>query len=152
MAKPPRERNPEASAPVMDLDLETQIIEAELAIMAREARIRVRGHQIKARAQRTLLRHAGSGAAIAAGAGLVAWLLRRRHPSAPPPPPPRPESTEREHFAREAGLSIASLLPLIWPYMPHKVRKTVTPGTASTVLAMVAPLLARLVRRRRTPA
>jgi len=153
MAQPPRDRNPEASAPVMDLDLETRIIEAELAIMAREARIRVRGHQIKARAQRTLLRHAGSGAAIAAGAGVVAWLLRRRHPSAPPPPaPPRPEATEREHFAREAGLSIASLLPLIWPYMPGKIRKTVTPGTASTVLAMVAPLLARLFRRRRSPA
>jgi len=148
---PPRDRNPETTAPIMDLDLETRIIEAELAIMAREARIRVRSHQIKARAQRTLLRHAGSGAAIAAGAGIVAWLVRRRHPSAPPPPPP-PEATEREHFAREAGLSIASLLPLIWPYLPRKVRKTVTPGTASTVLAMAAPLLARLFRRRRAPA
>jgi hypothetical protein len=50
-------------------------------------------------------------------------------------------------------LSIASLVPLVWPLLPRAWRRLVTPGMASTGLAIVAPLVARLFRRRgRRPA
>jgi uncharacterized iron-regulated membrane protein len=120
-------------------------------VIARDDRIRRRSRALVKRVQRGVVRHAGSGLAVAAGAGLVTWWLGRRRPGEPPAPPPAPPS-ESEHIAREAGLSIASLLPLVWPYMPKALRRSVTPGTASTVLAMVAPLAARLFRRRRRPA
>ena len=140
---------PENSSPATDLDLEARIALAEAAVIARDARIRRRSRALVQRVERGIVRHSLAGLAVAAGTGLVTWWLGRRRPgeaSAPREPEAKPSGAE--HFAREAGLSIASLLPLIWPYMPREVRRTVTPGTASTVLAIIAPLFARLFRRK----
>jgi len=141
---------PENSSPSTDLDLEAQIVLAEAAVITRDARIRRRSRALVQRVERGVVRHSLAGLAVAVGTGLVTWWLGRRRPGEPPPPPepPADKPSGAEHFAREAGLSIASLLPLIWPYMPREVRRTVTPGTASTVLAIVAPLFARLFRRK----
>ncbi len=145
---------PETSSPSTDLDLEAQIVLAEAAVIARDARIRRRSRALVQRVERGVVRHSLSGLAVAAATGLVTWWLGRRRPGDPPPAPaPAPDKPSgAEHFAREAGLSIASLLPLVWPYMPRALRRAVSPGTASTVLAIVAPLVARLFRRKRTPA
>lgn len=142
---------PENASPVTQIDLEAEIVLAEAAVVRRDARIRRRARSLVQRTKREAVRHAGSGIAVALGAGLVTWWLGRRKPNAPEPAPP-PEPSGAEHFAREAGLSIASLLPLVWPYLPRAWRRSVSPGTASSVLAVVAPLFARLFRRRRKPA
>jgi hypothetical protein len=145
---------PENSSPSTDLDLEAQIVQAEAAVIARDARIRRRSRALVQRVQRGAVRNSLSGVAIAVGAGLVTWWLGRRRPgdAAPAPAAVADKPSGAEHFAREAGLSIASLLPLVWPYMPRGLRRSVTPGTASTVLAIVAPLFARLFRGKRKTA
>ncbi len=143
---------PENSSPVTRIDLEAQIVLAEAAVIRRDERIRRRARSLVRRTKREAVRHAGSGIAVAVGAGLVTWWLGRRKPNQPEPAAPPPAASGAEHFAREAGLSIASLLPLVWPYLPRGLRRNVTPGTASTVLAIVAPLFARLFRRRKKAA
>jgi len=139
-------RRPEQK-PASMAELDARIALAEAAVMARDERIRRRSRALVRRVKRGAVRHAGAGLAVAIGAGLATWWLGRGRQEAPTPPPPPP--SEEEHRAREAGLSLASLLPLFWPYLPERWRKVVTPGMASTVLALVAPLAARLFRRRR---
>jgi hypothetical protein len=141
-----RNPHPEAGAPVSDIGLEAQIARAEQAVIARDDRIRHRTHLVVHRVRSGVVRHAGSGIAVAAGTVLLSWLLGRRMPRAPAPPP-----SEAEGIAREAGFSLASLLPLIWPLMPHALRRRVTPAMASTAIAFASPLVARLFRFRRAP-
>ena len=140
------ERNPypEARSPIAVLDLEARIVLAEQAVIARDERIRRRSRMIVHRVQDGVLRHAGSGIVVAAGTVVLSWLLGRRMPRAPAPAP-----TPAEGLARDAGFSLASLLPLVWPLMPRAVRRRVTPAMASTVIAFAAPWVARLFRRRR---
>jgi hypothetical protein len=146
MTKTTERRNPhpEARSPIADLDLEAQIVLAERAVMARDDRVRRRSRMIVHRVQDGVLRHAGSGIAVAAGTVVLSWLLGRRSPRAPAPPP-----TEAEGLARDAGFSLASLLPLVWPMMPRALRRHVTPAMASTAIAFTAPLFGRLFRRKR---
>ncbi len=135
------------------LTLDEQIALAEAAVIRRDERIRKRTDALVRRVKSNTLRHAGGGLVIGiAGVALAWWLNRRKGPASAPAPEaaaaPAGEHSTGEHLAREAGLSLAALLPLIWPYMPHSVRKTVTPGTASTLLGFVSPWIARLFRRR----
>jgi hypothetical protein len=139
-----RNPHPEARSPIADLDLEARIVLAEQAVIARDERIRRRSRMIVHRVQHGVLRHAGSGIAVAAGTIVLSWLLGRRTPRAPAPAP-----TPAEGIARDAGFSLASLLPLIWPMMPLAVRRRVTPAMASTAIAFAAPWFARLFRRRK---
>jgi hypothetical protein len=143
--QPPRR---EAGAAVAELDLDTRIALAEQALVEREARIRRRTRTIASRVEKGVLRHAGSGIFVAAGTLVLAWILGRRAPA--PVPPRRP--TEAEGLARDTGLSLATLLPVIWPLMPRPLRARVTPAMASTALAFATPLIAHLFgRRRRRP-
>jgi hypothetical protein len=137
--------HPETSEAVSGLDLDLQIALAEQALIEREARIRRRTRTISSRVQNSVLRHAGSGVFVAAGTVVLAWLLGRR---APAPAPRRPPS-EAEGIARDTGLSLATLLPIVWPLMPRALRARVTPAMASTALAFASPLIARLFGRRR---
>lgn len=139
-----RDPHPELGSPSTDLDLEAKISLAEQAVIARDERIRRRGALIVHRVQGSVLKHAGAGVAAVAGGLLLTWLLGRRGAGHARPVPP-------EGLAREAGFSLAGLLPLVWPFMPRKVRRTVTPGMASTMLAVVTPLLSWALGRRRRP-
>ncbi len=146
MTKPPNPR-PEARSPTAHLDLDEQILLAEQAVIVRDERIRRRTDAVVHRVKHGALKHAGGGAVIAvASLALTWWLNRRRGPA--PAAAPAAGPSEGEEIAREAGLSIAGLLPLIWPMMPRQIRRSVTPGTAGTLLAFVTPLVARLFRRR----
>ena len=141
-----RNPHPEARSPIADLDLEAQIVLAEQAVIARDERIRRRSRMIVRRVHDGALRHAGSGIAVAAGTIVLTWLVGRRFPrTAAPAAPP----SEAEGIARDAGFSLASLLPLVWPMMPRNVRRHVTPTMASTAIAFAAPLVGRLFRRTR---
>jgi hypothetical protein len=139
-----RNPHPEARSPIADLDLEARIVLAEQAVIARDDRIRRRSRMIVHRVEHGVLRHAGSGIAVAAGTVVLSWLLGRRTPRAPGPAP-----TPAEGLARDAGFSLASLLPLVWPLMPQALRRRVTPAMASTAIAFASPWVARLFRRRR---
>jgi hypothetical protein len=46
------------------------------------------------------------------------------------------------------GITLAGLLPMLWPMLPRGWRRVVTPGTAGTLLTFFAPLLGKLLRRK----
>jgi hypothetical protein len=135
---------PDAPGALAERDLDTQIALAEQALIEREARIRRRTRTLVTRVENGVLRHAGSGIFVAAGTLVLAWLLGRRAP-----PAPRRRPTEAEGIARDTGLSLATLLPIVWPLMPRALSARVTPAMASTAMAFASPLFARLFRRRR---
>jgi len=130
-------------------DLDEQIRRAEEAVIARDSRIRRRTDLLVQRVKSDALRHAGSGVALGALAiALAWWFKRRRKPPAAAAAAPAAAEEDGDHLLRDAGFSLAGLLPLIWPMLPRSWRRGVTPDTASTVLTLCAPLLARLFRRR----
>ena len=151
MASPPR-----LSPPVVELSLDEQIALAEQAVIARDLRIRRRADALVRQAKHEAIRHAGGGLLLGAGTVLLTWWLNRlARKNAPAPEPAaaaaaaaEPPSTF-EHLFRDAGITLAGLLPMLWPMLPRAWRRMVTPGTASTVLTFLAPLLGRLFRRRR---
>ena len=146
-------RCPENGAPIIELDLEAQIARAEQAVIARDRRIRRRTDMVVRRVRTQALKHAGGGLLLGLGTfALTWWISRQNRRNAPPPAPAAaPEAAPHssfEHLFRDAGLTIASLLPLVWPMLPRAWRRNVTPGTASTVLTFIAPLLGKLFRRK----
>ena len=149
----PRSRYPEVSAPVVELDLETQIALAEQAVIARDRRIRQRTDMVVRRVKTQALKQAGGGLLLGlVTVGLTWWFNRQSRRNAPPPEQaaaaPQPESHTFEHLFRDASVTLASLLPMLWPMLPRGWRRSVTPGTASTVLTFLAPLLGKLFRRK----
>ncbi|MET0382534.1 MAG: hypothetical protein ABW032_03840 [Burkholderiaceae bacterium] len=143
-----RDRAPSGIGP--DLDLDMQIALAEQAVIERDERIRRRADTVVRRVKSNVLRHTGGGLLAGAATVLLAWWFKRRGAAAAPPGrhPAAGAPSEGEHLARDAGLSLAGLLPLIWPFMPHAVRRSVTPGTVGSVLAFISPLISRLFRRK----
>ena len=146
MAKPPR-----LAPPDTEMSLDEQIALAEMQVIVRDARIRRRADLLVRRVKYEAIKHAGGGALLGLGTiALTWWLNRLARKSAPPPEaaaaPKEPPHTF-EHLFRDAGITLAGLLPLLWPMLPRAWRRSVTPGTASTVLTFIAPLLGRLFRR-----
>ncbi len=146
MAEPLRPLRPEPS-------LDEQIALAEQQVIVRDARIRHRTDVLFRRVKRETIKHAGGGALLGiATVAITWWFNRMARKNAPPPqaaaaPQQEPPSTF-EHLLRDGGLTLAALLPLVWPMLPRAWRRTVTPGTASTLLTFIAPLLGRLFRRK----
>ena len=148
MANPPRLPPPEMS-------LDEQIALAEMQVIARDARIRRRTDLLVRRVKHEAIKHAGGGALLGLGTVALTWWLNRlsRRNAAPQPAAAPQEPTHNfEHLFRDAGITLAGLLPMLWPMLPRHWRRMVTPGTASTVLTFIAPLLGRLFRRRQRPA
>ena len=148
MASPPR-----LPPPVVEPSLDEQIALAERQVILRDARIRHRTDVLFHRVKRETIKHAGGGALLGIVAvGLTWWLNRMSRRNAPPPAPAaapqeEPPSTF-EHLFRDAGLTLAGLLPVLWPMLPRAWRRAVSPNTASTVLTFLAPLLGKLFRRK----
>lgn len=151
MTKPPR-----LAAPAEDLSLDEQIALAEMQVVARDARIRRRTGALVSRAKHEALRHAGGGLLLGIGTVALTWWLNRLGRKNAPPPAPAAASAEApstfEHLFRDVSLTLAGLLPMLWPMLPRTWRRSVTPGTASTVLTFLAPLLGRLFRRKQRQA
>jgi hypothetical protein len=138
------------------MSLDDRIALAEQAVIARDLRIRRRADAIVHRVKRETVKHAGGGLLLGLGAvALTWWLNRLSRRNAPPPEQaaaaPQPESHTFEHLFRDASVTLASLLPMLWPMLPRTWRRIVTPGTASTMLTFLAPLLGRLFRRKPKP-
>ena len=151
MASPPR-----LPPPVEEPSLDEQIAMAERQVIARDARIRRRSDQLVRRVKREAIRHAGGGALLGlATVALTWWLNRQSRRNAPAPQAaaaPHEEPHTFEHLFRDVGITLAGLLPMLWPMLPRAWRRMVAPGTASTVLTFLAPLLGRLFRRKQSQA
>jgi len=149
---------PRLPPPAKEPSLDEQIVLAERQVIARDARIRRRTDALVVRVKHEALRHAGSGLLIGLGTiALTWWLNRLNRKNAPPPAPAAAPGGEPpssfEHLFRDAAITLAGLLPMLWPMLPRSWRRTVTPGTAGTLLTFLAPLLGKLFRRkpRRAP-
>ena len=148
MASPPR-----LPPPVVDLSLDEQIALAERQVILRDARIRHRTDVLFHRVKRETIKHAGGGALLGLATVAITWWLNRQSRKNAPPPAPasaphdEPPSTF-EHLFRDAAIMMTGLLPVLWPMLPRTWRRTVSPGTASTVLTFLAPLLGKLFRRK----
>ena len=152
MANPPR-----LVPPAEALTLDEQIALAEMQVITRDQRIRRRTDALVSRAKHEALRHAGGGLLLGLGTiGLTWWLNRLNRKNASPPAPAVAGSAETtstfEHLFRDVAITLAGLLPMLWPMLPRGWRRTVTPGTAGTLLTFLAPLLGRLFRRRQRQA
>lgn len=148
---------PEMSAPIIELDLEAEIARAEQAVIARDLRIRRRAHDVVHRVKHEAVRHAGGGLALGIGTIALTWWLNRlsRRHAATHEPAKAPEAESHstfENLFRDVGIMLASLLPMLWPMLPRPWRRTVTPGTAGTLLTYIAPMLGKLFRRKPRPA
>ena len=150
MANPPR-----LPPPAVEMSLDEQIALAEMQVMARDARIRHRTDVLVRRIRHEAIRHAGGGALLGLGTVALTWWLNRlgrRHAPAPAAAAQEQPSHTFEHLFRDVSITLAGLLPMLWPMLPRHWRRMVTPGTASTVLTFIAPLLGRLFRRRQRQA
>jgi hypothetical protein len=148
MASPPR-----LPPPVAELSLDEQIALAERQVIVRDARIRHRTDVLFRRVKHETIKHAGGGALLGLAAVALAWWLnrssRRNAPPAAPAAAPQEEPPSTfEHLFRDAGITLAGLLPVLWPMLPRAWRRVVSPGTASTLLTFLAPLLGKLFRRK----
>jgi hypothetical protein len=154
MADAATRRYPENEAPILKLDLEAQIARAEQAVIARDQRVKERSRAIVDRVRHGVVRHAGSGLLMGVGTLFLTWwvnrLVRRHSPDPAPAAAPAAEAPGHtfEHLFRDAAVTLAGLLPLLWPMLPRGWRRAVTPGTASTLLTFLAPLLGKLFSRR----
>ncbi len=147
------QKYPEMSAPIVKLDLEAEIARAEQAVITRDLRISRRAHSVVHRIKRETVRHAGGGLLLGVGTvALTWWLNRLSRKNAPPPQPAAAPDAEAhstfEHLFRDGGILLASLLPMLWPMLPRGWRRAVTPGTASSLLTFIAPLVGKLLRRK----
>lgn len=111
--------------------LEARIAQAEQAVIERDRRVRMYGRSLATAVETRLARLRGPGLFSA----VVALFL---------PGPGR----ERSGTAR--GLSWAALIPFLWPWMPAAVRRRMSATTATLIVGMAAPALARL-RPQREP-
>ncbi len=143
---------PRLPPPVELLTLDEQIALAEMQVIARDARIRRRTDALVSRAKHAALKQAGGGLLLGVGTVALTWWLNRLSRKNSPPAPPAGPSAEPpptfEHLFRDAGITLAGLLPMFWPMLPRAWRRTITPGTAGTLLTFLAPMLGRLFRRK----
>src|SRR3979409_890850 len=132
-ATAPMASAPRLPPPVVEPDLDEQIALAEQAVIARDARIRRRAGALVVRVKNAAVERAGGGWLLGMGAVARAWWLKRpnRPNSAPPAAAAMPESeapSTLEHLFRDAGLTLAGLLPVLWPMLPRAWRRLLTPG------------------------
>ena len=144
---------PRLPPPVVEPGLDEQIALAERQVIVRDARIRDRTDVLFRRVKHETIKHAGGGALLGLAAVALAWWLnrssRRNAPQAASAAAPQEEPPSTfEHLFRDAGITLAGLLPVLWPMLPRTWRRVVSPGTASTLLTFLAPLLGKLFRRK----
>src|ERR1700712_4833846 len=124
--------------PHVDKDLDEQLARAEQAVIARDARIRHRTDVLVHRVKRSALKNAGGGALLGLATMGLTWWLNRRRPAAAPAATQAPEPEHAhtyEHLFRDAAFTLGGLLPVLWPMLPRGLRRSVSPGTAGTLLS-----------------
>lgn len=127
-----------------DDDLDSRIRQTEQRLIAREENLRRRlsafGGRVKEFAQPKRLVAPALGAALA-GTSLW-WLLRGKSASGAATSVP---SGAAEARPRRSELPWVNMIAFVWPMLPAHWRSKVSPGTASTVVALGLPLVERLL-------
>jgi hypothetical protein len=125
-------------------DLDAEIARAERAVAERDGRAGGKGRLL----MRELRRKSRLGARLlggtAAGAFVLGWVMargrRRRLGEDDPRGGRRPP---RDAGARLIDAPWATLVPLLWPLLPVRLRERVSPGMASFLTGIGLPLVAR---------
>jgi len=138
-------------AKAREASLDEQIALAERAVIARDLRIRRRADALVRRVRHEAIKHAGGGLLLGLGTVALTWWLghlSRKNAPAPDREPREGGHSTFEHLFRDVGVILASLLPMLWPLLPTRWRRGVTPNTAGSVLTFLAPILGKLFRRK----
>lgn len=139
---PPAPQPPEARPPVTMgglAELDQRVLEAERRLVAREAALHHRVRCLRQRARGEPRRLLGPVAVtVAALAGLLWWRRSRRRPGAP----------GTAAAAQSGGADWMRYVGLAWPLLPARWQSRVSPAAAVALVSLVAPLLARVFRRR----
>jgi apolipoprotein D and lipocalin family protein len=139
---------PEAPAGIVPASLEQQILAAELAVIAREQRLRAQAAHIGQQLQQK------SPALIAAGASMVGGVIlrrvfrQRRHPVAASAAPATAPGSSGGGFISQwlMHLPWPQLGAMVWPMLPMAVRKRADPKLVAAVMATTVPLVVSRLR------
>lgn len=146
--QPTHLRTPTPS-PVVPLDLDMQIEQLELRLVAREAWVRSSAQTLGERAKQGVT--SKSWVLPALGVGTVLWLgwrwWHRRNPALPIAAA-SPVKIAAHRGDRPADLPWAGLLALGWPLLPTAWRGRFSPATAMAAVSAVLSIVGRLFGRR----
>lgn len=125
---------PEAPAGIVPASLDQQILAAEMAILAREERLRAQASRIGQQLH-DKLPALGAGAASMVGGVVLRRLFRQRRSAAVPT-----GTTTSSAGSWLAQLPWAQLSALVWPLLPLTVRNRANPKLVATLMATAVPL------------
>ncbi|WP_198320821.1 lipocalin family protein [Azohydromonas aeria] len=125
---------PEAPAGIVPASLDQQILAAEMAILAREERLRAQASRIGQQVHEKLPA-LGAGAASMIGGVILRRLFRQRRSPAVPT-----GTTTSSAGSWLASLPWAQLSALVWPLLPLTVRNRANPKLVATLMATAVPL------------
>jgi hypothetical protein len=128
----PTPRMQSCPEPAQEIDLDARIVAADQGVIERDERLLHNVRALRERLKRSALR--GLGASVAGFAG--AMLLSRTAPV-------------RNAAPRTPRPVWASLLLMLWPWLPLNLHRRVSPATASLAVDLLLPLLRW--RRRAAP-
>lgn len=132
---------PEAPAGIVPASLEQQILAAELAVIAREQRLRAQASRIGEQLHQKLPA-LGAGAASMIGGVILRRLFRQRRGA----PGTGAVSTGSGGSSWLSHLPWAQLSALVWPLLPLTVRKRADPKLVAALMATAVPLVAAHLR------
>jgi apolipoprotein D and lipocalin family protein len=135
---------PEAPAGIVPASLDHQILAAEMAILAREQRLRAQASRIGQQLH-DKLPALGAGAASMVGGVILRRLFRQRR--AAPEAGAGAVSTGSSWLS---NLPWAQLSAVIWPLLPLTVRNRANPKLVAALMATAVPLAAAHFRAART--
>ncbi len=141
---PPRKTVNDGSAPD---DLDTQILHAELRLIAREEALRMRVNALSQRVAEVARPARFAGPAVGGGALVLAlWSLWRGKSSTKKQMLSAAGAARRTPTAG-SGIPWARLVSLVWPLLPLPWRSRVPAAAAHTLIDIGLPLVGRLANK-----
>lgn len=128
------------------LTLDERIRAAEAAVEARDARLRRDGAAFMQRLRLQGRRSKRVATLAAIGPFLLGWFMARSAPRS------KVQRAEQRHVRPLAEAPWATLVPLLWPLVPERLRGRISPGLASFLTGIGLPLIAQRITKRRAMA
>jgi hypothetical protein len=124
-------------------DLDAAIARAESAVIERDGRASGKGRLLMREVRRKSRLGARVLGGTAAGAFVLGWAMARGRRRRLGEDNARGARRPRDTGARLVDAPWATLVPLLWPLLPVRLRERVSPGMASFLTGIGLPLLAR---------
>ena len=121
------------------VDLDAQILAAEMAVIERDGRVRSGVEAVKER----VLRKRGVAFAVAGGGALLLarlWSMRHRDKEAPAAPAAR----------KSTGSTLLKALAFLLPWLPGAAHRILPGGTSGRLIGLALPMLGQFVGARQT--